>query len=212
MSRALAPCLGDAHRRTRLIAWALLLCAAPTLPALALAAAGDSALEVRTLATTGAAPTAAEVARGALDKSFAAPASAASLPQIRGTHWVRLEALRSIAPPAIPVILVGSSVDLQVVVYARGSGTPLLRAAMLPGFGGTQQAAFSVSGTGLEAGQVFYACLRTNAASLDRVYFGATTLRAVLARGARHALRLGTARDLLDRDLGTAPDQPRREQ
>lgn len=176
-------------------AWALLLCASATPPALALAAAGDAALEVRVLAATGAAaaPTAAEVTRGALDKSFAAPASGPSLPQIRGTQWVRLEVLRSIAPPAIPVILVGSSAYLQVVVYAHGSGTPLLRAAMLPGFGGTQQAAFSVSGTGLPAGQVFYARLRADAPSLDRVYFGATTLRAVLARGARHTLMMSLA-------------------
>ena len=165
------------------------------LPALALAAAGDSALEIQTLATAGAAPPAVEVVRGALDKSFAAPASLASLPQVQGTRWIRLKAIGGIAPPEIPVILVGSSGDLRVAVYARDSGgaEPLEPVAVLPQFGGTRETAFRVPGEGLTAGRVLYARLEADAASRDRVYFEATTLRSVLARGANHALMISLA-------------------
>jgi diguanylate cyclase (GGDEF)-like protein len=189
--RAPAPPPSDLRRRARLTA--RLLGAALALPALALAEAGDSSLALQTLEMAGAAPAAAAVTGGALDQRFAAPAALPSLPQARGTYWVRLQALRSIAPPAIPVILVGSSGDLNVEIYPQGSGTPLFRAAVLAGFGGTREAAFPVSGAGLKAGQVFYARLQAAAASLDRVHFQATTLREVLARGARHALMISLA-------------------
>jgi diguanylate cyclase (GGDEF)-like protein len=192
--RASAPPLGDVRRRARRTAGYLLL-AALALPALALAAASDPSLAVQTLEIAGAAPPAAEVTRGALDNRFAAPASQPSLPQIPGTHWVKLQALRSILPPVIPVILMGSSADLRIEVYAQGSGAarPLEQVALLPEFGGTREAAFRVPGEGLTAGQVLYARLEAKAGARDRVYFGATTLREVLARGARHALMISLA-------------------
>jgi diguanylate cyclase (GGDEF)-like protein len=208
VSRAATPCLSDdARRRARwapsapsLRAWLALLslclslASLLALPRLAWAAGGPS-LEVKALALGSATPSAGEVVRGTLDGSLGAPASGASLPQTRGTHWVRLEVLRGIAPPAIPVILVGSSADLHIEIYTRDSGTPepLEPVALLPQFGGTQEAAFRVPGEGLPAGRVLYARLQADEPARDRVYFGATTLEKVLARGARHALTISLA-------------------
>ncbi|MGA7539029.1 MAG: diguanylate cyclase [Steroidobacteraceae bacterium] len=177
------------------VPWYLLLGVFLALPPLALAAATGRSLEVQTLAPASAPPAAAEVTRGTLDSSFGAPASLPSLPQLGGTHWVRLQALRSIASPAMPVILVGSSDDLHLEVYVQGSGPPepLEQVAVLPEFGGTRESVFRVPGEGLAAGQVLYARLKADAAGRDRVYFGATTLEAVLARAARHALLISLA-------------------
>ena len=173
-----------------LVLWACLW-----LPSLALAAAGDSSLQMRILAGTDPAPAAADVTRGALDASFAAPVSQAPLRQARGTHWVRLQATRNIPASALPVVVVGSSRDLQVTVYPRGPGspTPLIRGLTLPEFGATHEAAFLVPGAGLQAGQVFYARVQASDPGADRVYFVAATLEKELARGARHALMISLA-------------------
>jgi diguanylate cyclase (GGDEF)-like protein len=183
------------YRPSWLSAWALVLYACLSLPSLALAAAGDSSLEIRTLARSGAAPSAAEVTSGALDPSFAAPIAQGPLRQRRGTHWVRLQATRSIAASALPVVVVGASRDLHVAVYPGGSGSkaPLARAATLPEFGATQETAFLVPGAGVQAGQVFYARVQANDTGADRVYFVAATLQGELARGSRHALMISLA-------------------
>jgi len=160
-----------------------------------MAAASDSSLEVSTLAAGGPEPSAAAVASGALDGQFAPPPSQA-LPQLPGIHWVRLLAARSIADAEVPVILVGSRRDLQIELYPRGiTGTPtaFVRAAVLPAFGGTREAAFLVPGDGLRAGQVLYARLEAHSAAADRVYFTAGTLAEVLARGSRHTLMISLA-------------------
>jgi GGDEF domain-containing protein len=124
VSQARAPCLGGLGGLATLTAWVLLLGTPLTLPSLALAAAGDSSLEIRVLATTGPAPPAAEVASGALDRSFLASASQAWVRQVPGTHWVRLQATRGIAASAVPVVVVGASRYLRIAVYPQGSGTP----------------------------------------------------------------------------------------
>src|SRR5581483_10419042 len=174
-------------------AWVLWACL--WLPSLGLAAAGDSSFQIRTLAATGPAPPTADVTGGALDTRFAAPASQAPVRQVRGTHWVRLQATRSIPASALPVVVVGSSRDLQVSVYPAGAGgpKPLIRGLTLPEFGATHEAAFLVPGAGLQAGQVFYARIQANDAGADRVYFVAATLERELARGARHALMISLA-------------------
>lgn len=160
----------------------------------ALAAASDS-LQLGTLMTHGPEPAVATVASGALDPQFA-PTGAKALRQLPGIHWVRLRATRSIADAEVPVIMVSSRRDLQVELYPRGAtGTPipLVRAAVLPAFGGTREAAFLVPGNGLQAGQILYARLAAQSAAVDRVYFTASTLAEVLTRGARHELMISLA-------------------
>ncbi|MDE2451712.1 MAG: diguanylate cyclase [Gammaproteobacteria bacterium] len=191
--QTLAPSLDGAPRPTRRKAWALLLSTWLSLPSLALAAGGDSSLEVRTLSGAGNAPSAAAVIGGALDQSFVAPKS--RIRHVAGVHWVRLRATRSIAAAALPVLVVGSSSDLQVALYPQGGGspTPLTRAAVLPEFGATQEAAFLVPRGGLQGGQVFYARMQADATGADPVYFTAGTLERVLARGTRQALMIALA-------------------
>ncbi|HTL92188.1 MAG TPA: diguanylate cyclase, partial [Steroidobacteraceae bacterium] len=138
---------------------------------------------------------AADVTSGALDARFAAPVSQAPMRQARGTHWVRLQATRSIPATALPVVVVGSSRDLKVTIYPGGAGppAPLIQGLTLPEFGATHEAAFLVPGPGLQAGQVFYARFQASDAGADRVYFVAATLERELARGARHALMISLA-------------------
>ena len=195
MSRAFAVRLHHGRRAARLTAWALLLGACLPLPSSALAAAYESSLAVRTLAARGPVPPAAEVASGALDRQFAASSSNA-LHHISGTLWVRLQSAGSIAGDAIPVLMVGSGRHVKVQLYPRGSAgtpTPLVRAAVLPRFGGAQEAVFLVPDPGLQAAQVFYARIEAPATSARRVYFGAGTLKQALARGVRHTLMISLA-------------------
>jgi diguanylate cyclase (GGDEF)-like protein len=194
--RALCP--ADVRRPARLTAGtlrpAVTLTLALALPSLALGATGASTLEVRVLPGAGPAPAAAEVTRGALDKSFVAPASPASLPQLSGTHWVRLQAIRSLPGSAMPVIAVAANRYVHVAVYRQGRTRERLdRVAALPQFGGTREAAFRVPDEGLRAGQVLYARLQADAATRDPIHFQATTLQEMLARGARHALTISLA-------------------
>ncbi|HEX5206296.1 MAG TPA: diguanylate cyclase [Steroidobacteraceae bacterium] len=195
MSRGLALLKDDVHRQPRRPARALVLWACLWLPSLALAAAGDSSLQIRVLAGTDPAPAAADVTSGALDARFAAPVSQAPMRQARGTHWVRLQATGSIPATALPVVVVGSSRDLKVTLYPGGAGppAPLIQGLTLPEFGATHEAAFLVPGPGLQAGQVFYARFQASDAGADRVYFVAATLERELARGARHALMISLA-------------------
>jgi two-component system, sensor histidine kinase LadS len=193
VSRPFVPRLGTALLLARLTVWLALLSAC-LLPLPAVAAATDS-LQVSALADQGPEPSAAEVASGALDHQFV-PAGGQGMPQLPGVHWVRLRAVRSIADAEVPVIMVASRRDLQVELYPRGAArTPLafVRAAILPGFGGTREAAFLVPGDGLQAGQIVYARLVARSAAADKVYFHASTLADVLARGARHELMISLA-------------------
>jgi two-component system, sensor histidine kinase LadS len=160
----------------------------------ALAAVSDS-LQVGTLMTHAPEPSVAAVASGALDPQFV-PTGVQPLRQLPGIHWVLLRAARSIADAEVPVIMVSSRRDLQVELYPRGTtGTPipLVRAAVLPAFGGTREAAFLVPGDGLQSGQILYARLAARSAAADRVYFTASTLSEVLTRGARHELMISLA-------------------
>ena len=81
------------------------------------------------------------------------------------------------------MLVVGSAGNLHVTLYpqwagqGRGSPTPLVRAAMLPEFGATQEVAFLIPGAGLQAGQVFYARMQAADAGADPVYFSAAPLR-----------------------------------
>jgi diguanylate cyclase (GGDEF)-like protein len=198
VSRALAPRLRDARCPARLKAWALLLggCSlslplpAPAVPALA--AAGDSALEIRALAGGGPPPAAPDVTSGALDRQFTAAAWKAPR-QTPGTRWIRLRSPRSIAAAQIPVLIVDSGRDLPIDIYPQGAAAPLARAALLPGFGGAREAAFLVPGSGLGTGQVFYARFQTRTSVAPRLYFTVSTLAAVMARGALHALTISMA-------------------
>ena len=183
------------------MAWALLFCTCLSLPSVGATGSGAtgsgalSSVEIRTLPNTGPAASIAAVTGGALDPSFAAPESRPSLRQLAGTHWLRLQTVRSIAAPGLPVIVVGSARDLHITLYPRATGSPvpLVRATMLPEFGATQEAAFLVPGSGLPAGQVFYARIQADAAGADRVYFAVSTLKAALARDARHGLMIALA-------------------
>ena len=183
------------------MAWALLFCTCLTLPSIGAAGSGvarsggASSVEVRTLAETGPAAPVGAVTRGALDSSFAAPEPRPSFRQVAGTRWVRLQTARSIAAAALPVLVVGSARDLHITLYPRASGppVPLVQAAVLPEFGATQEAVFLVPGSGLQAGQVFYARVQADQSGADRVSFTVSTLRAALARGARHGLMVALA-------------------
>ncbi|MDE2051497.1 MAG: diguanylate cyclase [Gammaproteobacteria bacterium] len=195
MSRAPAGYLSPVRRPTWLTAWSLLLSACLFLPPPASAANPRSSLEIRALATQGAPPPAGEVASGALDGQFT-PVPWKPLRQAAGIHWVRLQSTRSIGHPAIPVVTVGSGADALIDLYpqgAAGTPAPLIRAAVLPGFGGTRETIFLVPGAGLQAGQVLYARLQAAAPAADRVYFATGTLSGALARGARHALMISLA-------------------
>ena len=75
----------------------------------------------------------------------------------------------------------------------RGAAAPLPRAALLPGFGGAQEAAFLVPGAGLQAGQVFLARIGVRTRSVPQIYSTAGTLAEVQARGARRALMISLA-------------------
>jgi diguanylate cyclase (GGDEF)-like protein len=178
-------------RPAPLITLTFVLSAVVSLPSLCHAAAGDSKVDVQTLITSGAAPSAAEVAGGTLDARFTAAGSSDSLRQLRGAYWVRLKASRDIDASDLPVIAVSSSRLLSAVSYARtaGSPAPLSPAAELPGYGGTREVAFLVPG-GLRAGQVFYVRLQADGAGRDRVHLAITTLRTVLRQGERHALTI----------------------
>ncbi len=161
----------------------------------AAAAAYDASLQISTLARGGPAPAAAEVTNGALDERFAITASNA-LRQVSGTLWVRLQAAESVAGGSIPVLMVGSGRQVQVELYPQGTAAmpaPLVRAAVLPRFGGAREAVFLVPSPGLRAGQVFYARLEVHGTPARRVYFGAGTLTEALARGVRHALIISLA-------------------
>ena len=166
------------------------------MPLPASAAAYESSLEVRTWAAGGPAPAPAQVAAGALDKDFSATSSN-GLRQVSGTFWVRLRSAESIAGGALPVLMVGSGRQVQVELYSRGtahSPAPLVRAAVLPRFGGSRETVFLVPGAGLHAGQIFYARVAVQGgASARRIYFGAGTLTEALARGVRHALMISLA-------------------
>lgn len=180
----------------RLAAWALLLGTCLwLLPCAALAAVDDSSLEVQLFAGAGPAPSTAEATRGRLDRSFVAAGRHSSLRQLAGTHWVRLQATRSIAAAALPVLVVGSTRNLRLTLFPAVAGPPipLVEAARLPEFGATQEAAFLVAGNGLHAGQVFYARIEADAAGADPVYFAAGSLEQVLARATRHALMIALA-------------------
>ena len=195
MPRALAGCLGEDRCAARLTAWALVLGACFSAPFPAFAAAYESSLEVRTLASRDPAPSAAEVASGGLDPYFSATASNA-LRQVSGTLWVRLQSAESVAGRAIPVLMVGSGRNVQVQLYPQGSAalpTPLIQAAVLPRFGGARETVFLVPSPGLQAGQVFYARIEARGTPARRVYFGAGTLTEALARGVRHALTISLA-------------------
>ncbi|HEX8756789.1 MAG TPA: diguanylate cyclase [Steroidobacteraceae bacterium] len=203
MSQALAPSPGDIRYAARLTPWALLLGAcwslcAPALAAAATAAASpdDSPLEVSTLSKIGVPPTTSEVATGAWDGQFV-PAASKALRQLSGIHWVRLQSTRSFGNPAIPVLTVESSRDLQVDLYSAGRTsappTPLTRAVAIPGFGGTRESAFIVPGAMLHPGEIFYARLQAAGPGADRVYFGAGTLAEALALGSHHALMISLA-------------------
>jgi len=192
VSRAPAARLRDIPS-PRLKAWALLLGICLAMPARA--ADNPVSVTVGTLAGSGPPPPAAQLASGALDGRFSASPSAV-LRQVRGVHWVRLQATQNLEASAAPVITVSASDDLQVEVYPRGAAavpTPLVQAAVLPGFGGTREIAFLVPESGLTAGQVFYARMAAPAAAADRVYLGIGTLQGTLARGAQHALLIALA-------------------
>jgi diguanylate cyclase (GGDEF)-like protein len=147
------------------------------------------------LAAGGPPPSVADVTSGALDQRFTATAPTA-LGRTPGFRWIRLKSPRSIAAAQIPVLIVHSGRNLPVELYpqdAVGAPAPLPRAALLPGFGGAQEAAFLVPGAGLEAGQVFYARIRVRTATVPRAYFAATTLAETLARGRVHMLMITLA-------------------
>lgn len=165
------------------------------MPSAACAATYESSLEVRTLAADGPAPSPAEVADGARDKDFSAAASN-TLRRVSGIFWVRLRSAETIAGGAIPVLMVGSGRHVQVELYPRvtaGTPAPLVRAAVVPRFGGAREAVFLVPNPGLHAGQVFYARVEVQGTPGRRVYFGAGTLTEALARGVRHALMISLA-------------------
>jgi diguanylate cyclase (GGDEF)-like protein len=170
------------------------------LPSPALAANSNPLLEVRVLAGGTPAPSAAEVTSGSLDPQFRATASKALL-QTPGTRWIRLESERSIAAGDIPVLIVGSGADLHIDLYPKGGSVqggagppiPLVRAALLPGFGGAREAAFLVPGAGLRAGQVFYARVQARILAAPRTYFKDGTLAEALRRAARHNLMISLA-------------------
>ncbi|HEY1890048.1 MAG TPA: diguanylate cyclase [Steroidobacteraceae bacterium] len=194
MSRALAPSPGEALCPARLTAWVLLLGAWLVLPSPALATIGNTLLEVRVLQSGSPPPSAAEVASGALDQQFGATASK-TLRQTPGTRWIRLQSERSIAAAEIPVLIVGSGRDLQIELYqqgATGPPAPLVRAALLPGFGGAREAVFLIRGE-LRAGQVFYARAQAQILATPRTYFKDATLAEALTRAARHNLMISLA-------------------
>ena len=209
MSPGLAPLLDGAHGPARRKAWALLLSTCLSLPSLVLAAAAaiapadNSSLELRILARGGQAATVAQVTAGALDAAFTAPESKVSVRQVAGIQWVRLQAPRDIPAAELPVLVVGSAGDLHVTLYrqstgqtgeAAGAPTPLVRAAMLPEFGATQEVAYLVPGVaGLQSGEVFYARMQSQDAGADPVYFSTVTLKGVLARGGLQALTIALA-------------------
>jgi diguanylate cyclase (GGDEF)-like protein len=187
--------LRQGRRQARLTVWVLLLgaCLWPLAPAAA--ATIDSTLEISTLPAGGPVPSTAAVASGALDTRFG-PSTPQALQQLPGIHWIRLQSARTIADGEVPVIMVGSRRDLQIDLYIRGgtgTPTPLVQAAVLPGFGGTREAAFLVPGAGLRAGQILYARREAHSAAADRVHFTASPLSEVLARGARHELMISLA-------------------
>lgn len=183
------------------MAWALLLCTCLSLPSVGAAgsgaseAGGPSPVEVRTLAETGPAASIEAITSGALDPSFAASEPRPSFRQVAGTHWLRLQTVRSVSTSRQPVIVVGSARDLHITLYPRGSGSPapLIQATMLPEFGATQETVFLVPRSGLPAGQIFYARVQADRPGADRVYFAVGTLKAALARGARHGLMIALA-------------------
>jgi diguanylate cyclase (GGDEF)-like protein len=208
VSAGLVSLLDGAHGPARRKAWALLLSACLSLPSLALAAAAaiapadNSSLELRILDRPGEAPAAAHVTAGALDAAFTAPKSKVSVRQVAGIQWVRLQAPRSIPAAELPVLVVGSAGNLHVTLYRQATGqsvgagatTPLVRAAMLPEFGATQEVAYLVpGGAGLQVGDVFYARMQSDDAGADPVYFSAAPLKGVLARGGRQALMIALA-------------------
>jgi diguanylate cyclase (GGDEF)-like protein len=126
----------------------------------------------------------------------AAPAAAGG--NSAGYHWIRVQSSRSIPAAQIPVLILDSRLGLPVEIYPQGaaagiSSPPLPLAAVLPGFGGAQEAAFLVPGPGLQAGQVFNARVRVRTASAPQVYFAAGTLAEVLERGARRSLMISLA-------------------
>jgi diguanylate cyclase (GGDEF)-like protein len=162
-------------------------------PSPARAAGSDALLEVRVLESGSPAPAAADVASGALDQQFGATASK-TLRQTPGTRWIRLQSVRSITAAEIPVLIVGSGRDLQIELYPQAAGppTPLVRATLLPGFGGAREAVFLVPG-GLRAGQVFYARAQAQILAAPRTYFKDATLAEALTRAARHNLMISLA-------------------
>ena len=131
---------------------------------------------------------------GALDQQFGATASK-TLRQTPGTRWIRLQSEQSIAAAEIPVLIVGSGRDLRIELYqqgATGPPTPLVRAALLPGFGGAREAVFLIRGE-LRAGQVFYARAQAQMLATPRTYFKDATLAEALTRAARHNLMISLA-------------------
>ena len=195
MSRAPAPCLDDVRCPAKLTAWALLLAACLSLPFPVLAVDGHSSVALRVLASERTPLAAADVASGARDGEFA-PTASSTLRQTAGVQWVRLESMQSIARPAIPVVTVASGRDVRIDLYPGGTAAapaPLIRAADLPGFGGTRELAFLSPGPGLRAGQVFYARIQAAAPAADRLYFAIGTLAQAQAQGARHALMISLA-------------------
>lgn len=113
-----------------------------------------------------------------------------------GYRWIRVESTQRIPAAQIPVLIVDSRIGLPVELYPQGAGgtsAALPRAALLPGFGGAQEAAFLVPGAGLQAGQVFYARVQVRTVSAPQAYFATGRLAEVLARGARRALMISLA-------------------
>ena len=137
------------------------------------------------------AATSEAVTSGALDAGFK-PLTMGKPSLAGGAHWLKVrfdDAVNGAADGGVPVIVVHTPRQSQIEIFtagAGGPGTPLARAAALPGFRGMQDTLFTLQ-RGLPAGQPVYAHIVSRAGEPDSARFSTSSLESVLRLGAAHA-------------------------
>lgn len=150
----------------------------------AAAPAKEPALDVRLLAANAADVTAGEVISGSHDEEFK-PLGRGRPPE-GAAFWLKLGG-GSPADTGIPVIVMHAGWSARAELFtARGSAAALPSAARLPGFRGSEDTVFALSGEP-GAGQSWYARVSLAAGDSEPLRFTRSTLEETLSLGAERA-------------------------
>jgi two-component system, sensor histidine kinase LadS len=149
----------------------------------AAAPAKEQAFEIKLLEGSGSNVAPVDVIDGSLDESFK-PLNYGRL-RGAGPYWLKLDSGTGIADAGIPVIVMHAGWPLSAELFVAGAGGDALqRATRLPGFRGSEDTVFTLSGSDT---QVLYARISTDAGDSEPLRFTRSTLEETLAQGAERA-------------------------